>query len=226
MSGAGRHADQGAKPKIHTLQAGFFPNAMRALAEYAQYGSAKHGPGEPMHWAWSKSTEHAESASRHLSAAGTIDPETGKTHTLGAAMRVLMLLETELIEAGAEPGFAVQVDGKRLARKTPTRAKLETFVAGLHPAQKLAVEAFAAEELSAAHPSNWECANMYGAAVYVGLYESEARVIASNHGLTARPRRELHRPCIGPAACHQAQMCLGSLSCPRNPNHANRSPEQ
>jgi hypothetical protein len=97
------------KPRIHTLTAGYFPNAIRALAEHAQYGNDKHNPGTPLHWAYNKSVEHAESAARHLAAEGIIDPETGKSHTIGFAFRALMLLETELIDAGAEPGFAVDL---------------------------------------------------------------------------------------------------------------------
>lgn len=97
------------KPRIHTVTAGYFPNAIEALARHAQYGNDKHNPGEPLHWAFHKSVEHAESAARHLAKAGQIDPETGKSHTVGAAMRILMLLETELIADGAEPGFAVDL---------------------------------------------------------------------------------------------------------------------
>lgn len=99
-----------AKPKIHTIQSGYFPNALRAIAEHAEYGNLKHNPGEPLHWAFNKSTQHAESAARHLTQAGDIDCETGKSHSIGMAMRALMLLETELIKAGAVPGWAVFFD--------------------------------------------------------------------------------------------------------------------
>lgn len=33
--------------------------------------------------------------------------------------------------------------------------------------------------------TTWECVNMYGAVVYDGLFENEARLIASQHGLRA-----------------------------------------
>lgn len=98
------------KPKLHTIISGYFPNALEAVAHHAQYGNDKHnGAGAPLHWAFNKSTEHAESAQRHLQKAGTIDPETGKSHTVGLAIRALMLLETELLAAGAEPGWAVDM---------------------------------------------------------------------------------------------------------------------
>jgi hypothetical protein len=32
----------------------------------------------------------------------------------------------------------------------------------------------------------WECVNMFGATTHDGLYENEARLIAAQHGLTAR----------------------------------------
>jgi hypothetical protein len=34
--------------------------------------------------------------------------------------------------------------------------------------------------------TTWECINMYGAIVYDGLFENEALLIASQHGLRAR----------------------------------------
>lgn len=95
------------KPPIHTLQAGFFPNALAALAEYVQFGSRKHNGDGPVRWSYDVASEHAESAARHLADIGTLDPESGQTHALGLATRALMLLETELIEAGARPGWAV-----------------------------------------------------------------------------------------------------------------------
>lgn len=98
------------KTPFYQVLFGMFPNAMRALAEHAQYGSEKHNPGEELHWAFDKSTDHAGSCLRHLAAAGTIDPETGKSHSIGALCRAAMLLETELIQAGADPGFAVEFD--------------------------------------------------------------------------------------------------------------------
>lgn len=95
------------KPKLHTVFAGMYPNACVKLAAYAEYGSAKHNPGEPLHWAFDKSSEHAESAARHLAQCDQIDPETGESHALGLLCRAFMLLETQLIAAGAKPGFAV-----------------------------------------------------------------------------------------------------------------------
>ncbi len=96
------------KPPLVTGCFDYFPNALAAIAAHAEYGNAKHNPGEPLHWAFGKSTHHAESIARHLFARGTIDPETGKSHTIALCMRSLMLLETELIAAGATPGRGVR----------------------------------------------------------------------------------------------------------------------
>jgi hypothetical protein len=95
------------RPALDAPEA-FFPNALRAVADHSVYGSKKHNPGEPVHWQFDKSMAHAASAGRHLDARGTIDPETGKSHTIAAAWRALALLETELLYAGAEPGPGVK----------------------------------------------------------------------------------------------------------------------
>jgi hypothetical protein len=98
------------KPPLHTLQAGYFPNALAELAKYIQYGNDKHNSGEPLNWAFHKSTQHAESAQRHLRDSATIDPESGQGHDIGLIWRALALAETRLINAGATPGFAVNFD--------------------------------------------------------------------------------------------------------------------
>jgi hypothetical protein len=85
-----------------------FPNALRAIAEHCVYGSEKHSPGEPVHWAYHKSTDHVRKAIGHLGQAGWVDPETERTHTINAAWRAIAALETELIEDGAKPGTRVK----------------------------------------------------------------------------------------------------------------------
>lgn len=97
------------KAPVTTIHSDYFPNAMAAIAEHAVYGNEKHNPGERLHWAFYKSTDHANCVGRHLAQRGKVDPETGKSHTIAMAIRALMLLETELIEAGATPGRAVDM---------------------------------------------------------------------------------------------------------------------
>lgn len=100
------------KTPLHTVLFGMFPNALRALAEHAQFGNEKHNPGEPLHWSFDKSTQHADCVLSHLAKAGQTDPETGKSHTIAVLWRAFALLETELVNAGAEPGFAVRFEGE------------------------------------------------------------------------------------------------------------------
>jgi len=86
----------------------YFRNALAALGRHSRRGNEKHNPGESMHWAFDKSTAHADAIMSHLSQRGTIDPETGESHTVAVAWRALALLETELIEGGATPGRNVR----------------------------------------------------------------------------------------------------------------------
>lgn len=73
----------------------YFPLALAAIAEISKAGNDQHNPGQPLHWARGKSTDHADCAMRHLVERGTIDTD-GKRHTAKAAWRVLALLQEEL----------------------------------------------------------------------------------------------------------------------------------
>lgn len=53
----------------------YFPAALAAVAELSRVGNDKHNPGQPMHHARSKSSDHADCIVRHLIDRGTIDPE-------------------------------------------------------------------------------------------------------------------------------------------------------
>lgn len=45
---------------------GYFPAAMCELSRWAKVGNDKHNPGEPLHWAREKSTDHVNKIARHL----------------------------------------------------------------------------------------------------------------------------------------------------------------
>ena len=79
---------------------GYFPKAMFAVAEVSRVGNEQHNPGQPMHWARGKSTDHADCIVRHLIEAGTLDTD-GLRHSAKVAWRALALLETELEAAQA-----------------------------------------------------------------------------------------------------------------------------
>lgn len=81
----------------------YFPNALAAVAAVSKKGNDQHNPGQEMHWAREKSTDHADCILRHLVDRGTVDTD-GAAHSAKVAWRALALLESELIEAGAKPG--------------------------------------------------------------------------------------------------------------------------
>lgn len=73
----------------------YFPNALAEVARVSKIGNDQHNPGEPMHWARGKSTDHANKIIRHLLDAGTEDTD-GTLHTAKIAWRALAMLQEEL----------------------------------------------------------------------------------------------------------------------------------
>lgn len=94
--------------RLFTGCIGYFPNALAALGRWSERANLKHNPGEPMHWAFNKSTDHLDAALSHLSQGERIDPETGELHLVNALWRVAAALETLLIRQGATPGVNVR----------------------------------------------------------------------------------------------------------------------
>ena len=78
----------------------YFPNALAAVARVSVEGNNQHNPGEPLHWSWGKSSDHADCVIRHVMDRGRID-EDGVLHSAKAAWRALAMLEEELVAAGA-----------------------------------------------------------------------------------------------------------------------------
>lgn len=72
----------------------YFPDALAAVANVSYVGNQQHNPGEEMHWAREKSSDHADCVMRHLIDRGTFD-EDGLPHTAKAAWRVLAMLQLE-----------------------------------------------------------------------------------------------------------------------------------
>jgi len=79
----------------------YFPAALAAVSALSKAGNEKHNPGEELHHARGKSTDHADCIVRHLIDRGTIDPEDGIRHSVKVAWRALALLQEELEAAGA-----------------------------------------------------------------------------------------------------------------------------
>jgi hypothetical protein len=78
----------------------YFPDALMAVAEHSRKANDKHNPGEPLHWAKGKSTDHADCIARHLLDIGPqwnlVDPEFNSLHATALAWRALALLQTVL----------------------------------------------------------------------------------------------------------------------------------
>lgn len=79
----------------------YFPAALAAIAEVSRAGNDKHNPGQPIHHARGKSSDHADCLVRHLFDRGGLDPEDGLRHSAKVAWRALALLQEELEEAGS-----------------------------------------------------------------------------------------------------------------------------
>lgn len=76
----------------------YFPDAIAEVARVSKAGNDQHNPGQPLHWAKEKSTDHADCIVRHLLERGTLDSD-GMRHTAKVAWRALALLQTELEQA-------------------------------------------------------------------------------------------------------------------------------
>ncbi|HLB49834.1 MAG TPA: dATP/dGTP diphosphohydrolase domain-containing protein [Anaerolineales bacterium] len=73
----------------------YFPDAIAAVAEVSVLGNQQHNPGQPLHWAKEKSTDHADCIGRHLTERGTRDAD-GSRHSAKLAWRALALLQIEI----------------------------------------------------------------------------------------------------------------------------------
>jgi hypothetical protein len=73
----------------------YFPAALAAVAALSKSGNDKHNPGEPLHHARGKSSDHADCIVRHLIDRGTIGDD-GVRHSTSVAWRALALLQEEL----------------------------------------------------------------------------------------------------------------------------------
>lgn len=78
----------------------YFPAALAEVARVSKRGNDQHNPGQPMHHARGKSTDHADCIMRHLVDAGSFDTD-GMRHSAKVAWRALALLQDELERNGA-----------------------------------------------------------------------------------------------------------------------------
>lgn len=71
------------------------PEAFAAIAAVSKAGNDQHNPGQPLHHARGKSTDHADTAIRHLMERGTLDTD-GHRHMAKCAWRCGALAQEEL----------------------------------------------------------------------------------------------------------------------------------
>lgn len=98
--------DDDAKRREYPLYDGlfaYFPAALCAVANWSKIGNDKHNPGEALHWAREKSTDHQNKILRHLFDYDVKD-ENGIIEAVPLAWRALALLQTELEKEGWAEG--------------------------------------------------------------------------------------------------------------------------
>jgi dATP/dGTP diphosphohydrolase, N-terminal len=78
----------------------YFPDALAAIAEVSRAGNDQHNPGQPLHWARGKSSDHWDCLLRHGVDRGTLDTDSLR-HSAKMAWRALALLQEELEKDGA-----------------------------------------------------------------------------------------------------------------------------
>jgi hypothetical protein len=93
----------------------YFPDALAAVSECSRIANEQHNPGQPMHWAYGKSMDHADCLTRHLADRGTVDTD-GVSHTAKVAWRALALLQTELEKANPELHAKRQAQREKAAK--------------------------------------------------------------------------------------------------------------
>jgi hypothetical protein len=84
--------------KRHPMVTGlldYFPDALYEVAGVSKKGNDQHNPGQPLHWAKEKSTDHPDALLRHLKDRGTRDTD-GERHSAKVAWRALALLQMEI----------------------------------------------------------------------------------------------------------------------------------
>lgn len=88
-------SDERKKYPVATGFIDYFPDAMAEVAHVSWRGNQKHNPGQPLHWARGKSSDHADCQARHMIERGTLDPE-GIEHMAQKAWRAMAELQEYL----------------------------------------------------------------------------------------------------------------------------------
>lgn len=83
---------------LFTFLKEYFPRTFIALTRHSVAANEKHNPGERIHWARHKSTDHANCILRHqMECDGeTLDPDTGELIEVAIAWRAMAQAELAL----------------------------------------------------------------------------------------------------------------------------------
>jgi hypothetical protein len=83
---------------LYDYMFGYFPDAFLAEVAVSWEGNKQHNPGQPMHWARGKSTDHPNKAFRHIwdHATGTKRDTDGTWHLAKAIWRLKAWLQEEI----------------------------------------------------------------------------------------------------------------------------------
>jgi|GEM_PF-2604166 len=102
----------------------YFPLAIAAVARVSQRGNDKHNPGEPLHHARNKSSDHKDCMARHLCDIDTYNPELAEYEDAAChawrSLAYLQELEEKRLGKGLPPG--ARDDSKAAASSKPAPA--------------------------------------------------------------------------------------------------------
>ena len=96
----------------------YFPKILLEVAQVSRDGNEQNNPGEPLHWAQGKSTDHMNCMMRHAMEHGTRDTD-GRRHIAKAIWRLMAQgeMEIEAEQAGMSTEYYIQVLEKQEAKK-------------------------------------------------------------------------------------------------------------
>lgn len=80
----------------------YFPDALAWVSRCSYEGGKQHNPGEPLHWAMDKSTDHENKILRHMMAGFTDDGD-GVPHSVKVAWRALARAQEDLMRRYGAP---------------------------------------------------------------------------------------------------------------------------
>lgn len=120
--------DDAKERKTYPVASGFmdyFPDAIVAVSNISHRGNEQHNPGQPIHWARSKSADEADTMLRHFLQRGTLDVD-GVRHSAKMCWRAFALLQKEIEEEQKPQNKPICVSERRLSQ--PRRRNQKHFV--------------------------------------------------------------------------------------------------